>query len=142
MKQDLRQKELRKLLVLLFVFLRSVKMLLLIAHLSGEERGHNLGRRKIITEKNLKPRVLPRTTDVLGVAEKLLGNDRLMVRCQDGHTRLCRIRGKMKRRAWIRLGDIVIVSPWDFQFEKRGDVIWRYRRNQVEWLRTEGYLKI
>jgi len=119
-----------------------MKMLLLIAHLSGEERGHKLGRRKIFSEKNPEPRVLPRTTDVLGVAEKLLGNDRLMMRCQDGHTRLCRIRGKMKRRIWIRIGDIVIVSPWDFQFEQRGDVIWRYRRNQAEWLRAEGHLKI
>ncbi len=105
-------------------------------------RGHNLGKRKVLNEKDIKPRMLPKTTDVFGVAEKLLGNDRLMVRCQDGHKRLCRIRGKMKRRAWIRTGDIVIVSPWDFQFEQRGDVIWRYRRNQVEWLRTEGHLKI
>ena len=129
-------------LVLLFVFLPSVKMLLLIAHILSEERGYSLGKRKILSEKNIEPNMLPRTTDVFGIAEKLLGNDRLMVKCQDGYRRLCRIRGKMKRRAWIRLGDIVIVSPWDFQFEQRGDVIWRYRRNQVEWLRTEGHLKI
>jgi len=101
-----------------------------------------LGKRKIYSEKELKPRMLPKTTDVLGVAEKMLGFDRIMVKCQDGHTRLCRIRGKMKRRAWIRRGDIVLVSPWDFQFEKRGDIIWRYRRNQLEWLRSEGYLKV
>jgi len=117
-------------------------MLLPIAQLSSEERGLSLGRRKVTSEKDLNPRVLPKTTDVLGVAEKLLGNDRLMVKCQDGHTRLCRIRGKMKRRAWVRRGDIVLVSPWDFQFEERGDVIWRYKRNQVGWLRAEGYLQI
>ena len=101
-----------------------------------------MGRRKIYSEKELAPRVLPKTTDVFGIAEKLLGNERLMVKCQDGKTRLCRIRGKMKKRAWIRLGDVVLVSPWDFQFDTRGDIIWRYKRNQVEWLRTEGYLKI
>ena len=33
-------------------------------------------------------------------------------------------------------------TPWDFQFEERGDIIWRYKRNQVGWLRAEGYLKI
>jgi translation initiation factor 1A len=64
------------------------------------------------------------------------------VKCQDGHTRLRRIRGEMKRRAWIRRGDIVLVSPSDFQFEKRDDIIWRYKRNQVRWLRENGYLEI
>jgi len=48
----------------------------------------------------------------------------------------------MKRRAWVRRGDIVLVSPWDFQFEERGDIIWRYKRNQVGWLREKGYLTI
>jgi translation initiation factor 1A len=135
-------KAIRTQKVLLFDLLLSVKMLLLIAQLSSGERGFGMGKRRIYSEKELKPRVLPKTTDVLGTAEKMLGNDRLMVKCQDGHTRLCRIRGKMKRRAWIRRGDIVLVSPWDFQFEQRGDIIWRYKRNQLEWLRTEGYLEI
>jgi len=86
--------------------------------------------------------VLPAGTDVLGIAVKLLGYDRVLVRCQDGHERLCRIRGKMKRRVWIREGDVVLVSPWDFQSDRRGDIIWRYTRGQVEWLRKNGYLTI
>lgn len=101
-----------------------------------------MGRRKVISEEELSNMKLPATTDVLGIAEKMLGFDRILVKCQDGHERLCRIRGKMKRRAWIRKGDIVLVSPWDFQFEKKGDIIWRYKRNQTEWLRMKGYLKI
>ena len=84
---------------------------------------------------------VPAGNDVIGVAKKMLGFDRLMVNCQDGHERLCRIRGKMKRRMWIRVGDIVLVSPWDFQLD-RGDVIWRYKRNQADWLRRKGYLKV
>jgi len=86
--------------------------------------------------------VLPATSDVLGVAVKFLGFDRVMVKCQDGHQRLCRIRGKIKRRVWIREGDIVLVSPWDFQSESKGDVIWRYTRAQAEWLRKKGYLTL
>jgi translation initiation factor 1A len=101
-----------------------------------------LGKRIVRTEEDLSNMTLPATTDVLGIAEKMLGNDRFLVKCQDGYIRLCRIRGKMKRRAWIRKGDVVLVSPWDFQFEKRGDIIWRYKRNQVEWLEKKGYLKI
>jgi translation initiation factor 1A len=99
-----------------------------------------LGKRKVISEDELSNMVLPGGSDVLGTAEKLLGFDRVLVKCQDGHQRLCRIRGKMKRRAWIRQGDIVLVSPWDFQFETRGDIIWRYKKNQTEWLRRKGYL--
>lgn len=101
-----------------------------------------MGKKKIISEEEIKDWVLPVANDVLGVAIKLLGFDRVLVKCQDGHERLCRIRGKMKRRVWIRQGDIVLVSPWDFQSDKRGDVIWRYRRNQVDWLRKKGYLTI
>ena len=77
---------------------------------------------------------------MLGVAVKLLGFDRIMVKCQDGHERLCRIRGKMKRRVWIREGDIVLVSPWDFQSDKKGDLIWRYTKAQAEILRKRGIL--
>jgi translation initiation factor 1A len=101
-----------------------------------------LGKQKIIIEEKIKDLVFPTANDVLGIAIKPLGFDRVLVKCQGGHERLCRIRGKMKRRVWIRQGDIVLVSPWDFQSDKRGDVIWRYRRNQTEWLRKKGYLTI
>ncbi len=86
--------------------------------------------------------ILPSKNDVLGVAIKMLGADRIMVKCQDGKERLCRIRGKLKRRVWIRDGDIVLVSPWDFQSDERGDIFWRYRQNQVTWLRERNYLTI
>jgi translation initiation factor 1A len=100
-----------------------------------------VGKKKVKSEEELKNMMLPIANDVLDIAEKMLGFDRVMVKCQDGHERLCRIRGKMKRRMWIRRGDIVLVSPWDFQSDKRGDIIWRYKRNQAEWLRSKGYLK-
>ena len=86
--------------------------------------------------------LLPSVNDVLGTAVKMLGAERVLVKCQDGKERLCRIRGKLKRRVWIREGDVVLVSPWDFQFDTRGAIFWRYRRNQTEWLRSHGYLKM
>jgi translation initiation factor 1A len=101
-----------------------------------------LGKKKVLSEEELNEMVLPTANDVLGVAVKLLGFDRILVKCQDGHERLCRIRGKMKRRVWIREGDIVLVSPWDFQSDKRGDIFWRYKRSQAELLRKKGYLTI
>ena len=101
-----------------------------------------MGKKKVVSETGIQNMVLPATTDVLGVAVKMLGFDRIIVKCQDGHERMCRIRGKIKRRVWIREGDIVLVSPWDFQADTRGDIIWRYTRGQVDWLRKKGYLTL
>jgi len=101
-----------------------------------------LGKKKVVSEVEMQSMVLPVANDVLGVAVKLLGFDRVMVKCQDGHERLCRIRGKIKRRVWIREGDIVLVSPWDFQSESKGDIFWRYTRAQADWLRKNGYLTL
>ena len=101
-----------------------------------------MGKKKVLSEGELNRLVLPGENEVLGIAVKMLGFDRILVKCQDGHERLCRIRGKMKRRVWIRLGDIVLVSPWDFQTDQRGDLIWRYTKGQAERLRREGYLTL
>ena len=101
-----------------------------------------MGKKKVLSEGELNQLVVPSANDILGVAIKLLGFDRVLVKCQDGKERLCRIRGKMKRRVWIREGDVVLVSPWDFQTDKRGDLIWRYTRAQAEMLRKKGYVTI
>ena len=99
-----------------------------------------MGKKKVLSEGAISELVYPAQGEVLGVVVKLLGFDRILVKCQDGHERLCRIRGKMKRRVWIREGDIVIVSPWDFQSDKRGDVVWRYTHAQADTLRRKGIL--
>jgi translation initiation factor 1A len=101
-----------------------------------------LGKRKVVSEDDFGRIQLPVANDVLGIATRMLGFDRMMVKCQDGHERLCRVRGKLKRRVWVRVGDVVLVSPWDFQSDVRGDIIARYRRNEVGWLRSRGYLTI
>jgi len=78
--------------------------------------------------------------EVLGIVEKMLGGRRVIVQCLDGVERMGRIPGKLKRRQWVAPGDVVIVVPWDFQ-DVKGDVVYRYKRPQVEWLRRKGYLK-
>ena len=61
-------------------------------------------KKKVKSEEELKNMVLPVANDVLCIAVRLLGFDKVFVKCPDGHERLCRIRGKMKRRVWIRGG--------------------------------------
>ena len=82
---------------------------------------------------------IPRGDEVLGIVESMLGANKLRVRCQDNVIRTCRIPGKMRKRIWMREGDVVLVKPWDYDKEK-GDVIWSYRHTQVAWLRKRNIL--
>jgi translation initiation factor 1A len=63
----------------------------------------------------------------------ILGNDRMRVFCEDGKSRIGRIRGKIKKRVWIRLADLVVVNPWEFEDEKC-EISWRYTRAEIQWL--------
>lgn len=83
----------------------------------------------------------PRDNEVLGIVEDMLGGGRFRINCKDKKTRICRVSGKFKRRQWIRPGDVVLVKPWEVQGDERGDVIWKYRRAQIEWLKKKGYLE-
>jgi len=99
-----------------------------------------MGKRKVLSEANLKELVMPGQGEILGKAVKLTGGDQVIVKCADGETRNCRIRGKLKRRMWIREGDIVLVAPWDFD-NRKADILWRYIKAHAEWLEQNGYLR-
>jgi len=77
--------------------------------------------------------------ELFAIAELMMGANHIRVRCSDGVTRLGRIKGKMKKRAWIREGDIIIVVPWSFQDDKC-DITYRYTPPQRDWLRRNNYL--
>jgi translation initiation factor 1A len=98
-----------------------------------------LGKRKVLNEAHLKELVLPQQGEVLGRVLKISGGNQVIVQCIDGETRACRIRGKMKRRMWIRERDIVLVAPWDFD-PKHADIMWRYIKDHADWLQNNGYL--
>ena len=83
---------------------------------------------------------LPRGREVLGILDQRLGAARVSVRCLDGKTRNCRVPGRLKRKLWIREGDVVLVEPWEFDNDK-GDVIFKYNPAAVAWLKRKGYLK-
>jgi translation initiation factor IF-1 len=46
---------------------------------------------KIISEEEIENMVLSVANDVLGITVTMLEFDRILVNCQDGHERLCRI---------------------------------------------------
>ncbi len=103
-------------------------------------RTQPVGKRKVLNESALKEIRLPEEEEMLGRVIKLLGSDQVLVKCTDGITRRGRIRGKLKRRIWIRDNDIVVIAPWDFKETERGDIVWRFTLPQVDWLKNNNHL--
>lgn len=91
-------------------------------------------------EAQLRRLRLPEGNELLGIVEEMKGGSRMLVRCSDNIIRLCRIPGKMKRRIWVKEGDIVIVKPWPVQGNEKGDIVWRYTKTQVDRLNSMGLL--
>ncbi|MCK5290560.1 MAG: translation initiation factor eIF-1A [Thermoplasmata archaeon] len=77
--------------------------------------------------------------ELYAVADQLLGASRIRVMCEDGKSRMGRIPGKLKKRMWIREGDLLIVKPWDFQDEK-SDILYRYTKTQSSYLKRRGWI--
>ena len=84
---------------------------------------------------------LPRRSrgEVFGIANQLLGAARIRVMCEDNTSRMGRITGKMKKKMWIREGDLLILRPWGFQ-EGKADILFRYSRTQAQYLARRNLL--
>ena len=77
--------------------------------------------------------------EMFAIADQILGGRRVRAVCADGESRLARIPGKMRRRQWVREGDLIIVQPWDFQ-DAKADVRMRYTKTQSIYLSRKGVL--
>ena len=83
---------------------------------------------------------LPRGREVIGIIGQRLGGNRMSIEGTDKITRNCRVPGRLRRRLWLRPGDVVIIEPWELD-DKKADILFKYRPNQVAWLKNKGYLK-
>lgn len=83
---------------------------------------------------------MPRRGEVLCVIEMMLGADRVRAKCSDGNVRVCRIPGKLRKRVWMHVGDLILVRPWVVQSDERGDVAYVYTRTQAGWMKRKGYV--
>ena len=80
-----------------------------------------------------------KVNEMFALASQILGGRRVTVLCEDGESRMARIPGKMRRRQWVREGDLIIVWPWDFQ-DSKADVKHRYTKTQAMYLSRKGVL--
>jgi len=80
-----------------------------------------------------------KVNEMFAIADQILGGRRVRSICEDGETRLSRIPGKMRRRQWVREGDLIVIQPWEFQDEK-ANVCMRYTKTQSLYLSRKGVL--
>ena len=67
----------------------------------------------------------------------LLGNCRLRLNCIDGKSRIGKIRGAIRKKTWISMNDVVLVSLRDFEDDKC-DVLHCYKSFEVKYLQRLG----
>jgi len=95
--------------------------------------------RKPNKKKNERRREMPVAEEGQEYARvvAMLGNNRVRAKFGDGTERQCRIRGSMRRREWVHVGDTVLVSLRDLSGDK-ADIIFKYQLAEVQKLRRLG----
>ena len=81
-----------------------------------------------------------------GKVTALLGNGRVTATCDDGVVRRCKIRGSMRRREWVRVGETVLVclrvelsgTSSHGTSDDVGDVVHRYLPAELDKLARMG----
>ena len=80
------------------------------------------------------------------VATKSLGAGRFELTCDDGTTRLGKLRGNMRRSQWVSAGSVVLISLRDFGSADddmkhcKADILLKYSDTAIKQLRRYGEL--
>lgn len=72
-----------------------------------------------------------------------LGNRNLLCFCNDNKVRLCHIRGSMRKKVWMNVGDLVLISIRDFEKGpedtgkeyQKGDIVAKYDMEHMSKLK-------
>src|SRR3989344_3363629 len=83
----------------------------------------------------------PKPGEIIGIVQQRVGGNRMIVKCLDEKERNCRIPGALRRMLCIRPDDVVIVKPWEFEGDKKGDILFKYTPAAIDWLKMKGFLK-
>ncbi|XP_020621058.1 eukaryotic translation initiation factor 1A, X-chromosomal-like [Orbicella faveolata] len=101
--------------------------------------GKNRRRGKNENESEKRELVFKEDGQEYAQVTKMLGNGRVEAMCFDGAKRLCHIRGKLRKKVWINLGDIILLGLRDYQ-DSKADVILRYNPDEARSLKVYGEL--
>jgi len=78
--------------------------------------------------------------EVYALVEMFYSGNRVKVICEDGKERVARIAGKIAKKFWVKIGDVVLIKKWPFS-EDKADIIHVYTQSEANWLRKNGYIK-
>jgi translation initiation factor 1A len=93
--------------------------------------------------------ITPDNEQEYGMITKILGNSRMLVDCLTTKiidnkeekmiiNRMCTIRGKLKKRAWMNIGDIVIVALREELSGEKGDIIHKFSNEHSQYLKKNN----
>ena len=77
---------------------------------------------------------LPHGDMQFAVIREFSGGSRFVALCEDGKNRMVRIPGKLKRRMWCRVNDLILIKPWPVQGDSKSDLVYRYLPAEKKWL--------
>ena len=77
---------------------------------------------------------LPQGDMQFAVIREFSGGSRFVALCEDGKSRMVRIPGKLKRRMWCRVNDLILIKPWPVQGDMKSDLVYRYLPAEKKWL--------
>ena len=77
---------------------------------------------------------LPTKDEQFAVIREFSGGSRFLALCEDGKSRMVRIPGKLKKRMWCRVNDLILIKPWPIQGDRKSDLVYRYLPAERNWL--------
>ncbi len=75
--------------------------------------------------------------EMFAVIREFSGGSRMVAFCEDGASRMVRIPGRLKKKMWCRVHDIIIIKLWTVQANTKCDLVYRYRPSEREVLKRK-----
>jgi len=98
------------------------------AHRRGAGKGGEITKRELRFKADLED---------YGVITAVLGDSRFELRDTKSKKRSAHMRGKMKRKVWVAVGDVVLFSLREYQ-DAKCDIIYKYNDDEVRQLKAYG----
>ncbi len=82
----------------------------------------------------------PDSSQLYGKVIKRCGGNppQILILCEDGMERICVVRGKMTKKVWMNVGDIVIITYNKDSSKNTGEIAHKYEPHEVSKLEKMG----
>jgi len=94
------------------------------------DNGRAQSKRELVTADKSGDQLYARVT-------KVLGGKQFACDCSDGDRRRCHVRGSMRKKEWVRVGDLVLFSP-RLGSSNQGDIVYKYAVEEARELARCG----